>query len=187
MANTRRKPHFVSPEEYLALEDAAQERSEYVDGEIFAMTGTTILHNQIAGNLYLALRNHLHDRPCRTFFADIKVDAARGNAFYYPDLVVRCQPEPLSGDAKVISDPTLIIEVLSPSTEATDRREKLAAYRKIATLQEYVLVAQDEPSVEIYRRQGDVGWNYLAFGEGEAVTLSSIDLTLAMAAIYGQA
>ena len=108
----------------------------------------------------------------------------RANAFYYPDIVVRCNPDPLLDDARVIDDPTLIIEVLSPSTEAIDRREKLAAYRRIPSVQEYVMVAQDQRSVEIYRRQGDINWTYQAFTDDEAVTLSSVGLTLAMASIY---
>lgn len=184
MSNAVRKPHLLSPEEYLAFDAEASEKHEYVDGEIHAMTGTTVKHNQLAGNLYLALRNHLTDQPCSTFFADIKVHAAAANAFYYPDLVVRCQSAPLADEARIITDPTLIVEVLSPSTEATDRREKLAAYRRIPSLQEYVLIAQDECSVEIYRRNGDIGWHYLAFTDNDSVEFASIGLRLPMAEIY---
>ena len=184
MSNIVRKPHLLSPEDYLAFEASAGEKHEYVDGEIHAMTGTTVKHNQIAGNLYLALRSHLAGQPCATFFADIKVHAARANAFYYPDLVVRCQAQPLADDARVIDDPTLIVEVLSPSTEATDRREKLAAYRKISSVQEYVLIAQDEPSVEIYRRDGDISWRYLAFTDDEPVEFASVGLHLSMHTLY---
>ncbi len=180
----QRKPHLISPEEYLAREAEASEKSEYVDGEVYAMTGTTFRHNKICLELAIAIRQHLRGAPCETAMADIKVHAARANAFYYPDLVVRCQNTPLADDSRVITDPTLIVEVLSPSTEATDRREKLSAYRRIPSLQEYVLVAQDERSVEIYRRQGDINWTYQAFTDDEAVTLSSVGLTLAMASIY---
>ena len=157
MSSTLRKPHLVSPEEYLALEELTLEKSEYVDGEIFAMTGTTISHNRIAGNLYIALASHLRGKPCEAFFADIKVHAARANAFYYPDLVVRCQPQALPGDTRIIPDPTLIIEVLSSSTETTDRRE------------------------------GDIGWSYLAFTDDEAVEFASLGLSLPMATIYANA
>lgn len=184
MPNTVRKPHLLTPEDYLAFEAESREKYEYVDGEIHAMTGTTVKHNQISGNLYLALRNQLAGQPCQTFFADIKVNAAAANAYYYPDLVVRCQAQPLADDARVIDDPTLIIEVLSPSTEAIDRREKLAAYRRIPSVQEYVLVAQDERSVEIYRREGDIGWRYLPFTDNDDVEFASIGLTLNMEKIY---
>lgn len=184
MSSTVRKPHLLSPEAYLALEEGAPEKNEYVDGEIYAMTGTTVRHNKIAGNLYLALRNHLDGRPCETFMADLKVHAAAANAFYYPDIVVRCQERPLAGDTRVIADPTLIIEVLSPSTEAIDRREKLAAYRRIPSVQEYAIVAQDERSVEIYRRQGDIGWTYHAFTDDETVDFASVGLTLTLDSIH---
>lgn len=180
-----KKPHLISPEDYLAQEIESDEKSEYVDGEIYAMTGTTVRHNRIALDVAILLKNHLKGRPCETFIADIKVHAARANAFYYPDVVVRCNPTPLADETRVIDDPTLIIEVLSPSTEAIDRREKLAAYRRIPSVQEYVLIAQSERSVEIYRRQGDINWSYLAFADDEAVTLDSIGLTLPMNLIYG--
>ena len=97
---------------------------------------------------------------------------------------MRCQEQPLAEDVRVIDDPTLIIEVLSPSTEAIDRREKLAAYRRIPSVQEYILIAQDEPSVEIYRREGDIGWRYLPFTDDETVEFASIGLKLPMSSIY---
>lgn len=187
MPDTLRKPHLITPDDYLAFDTNAEEKYEYVDGEIHAMTGTTVKHNQISGNLYLALRNHLAGQPCETFIADLKVHAAAANAFYYPDLAVRCQQQPLADDTRVIDDPTLIVEVLSPSTEAIDRREKLAAYRRIPSVREYVLVAQEERSVEIYRREGDISWRYLPFTDDDNVEFASIGLTLPMAAIYGAA
>ncbi|MDD2743224.1 MAG: Uma2 family endonuclease [Rhodocyclaceae bacterium] len=99
-----KKPHLISPEDYLAWDAEAAEKWEYVDGEIYAMTGTTVRHNEVAGNVYLALRNHLNGQPCRTFIADIKVHATRANAFYYPDVVVRCNPTPLADDEAVTLD-----------------------------------------------------------------------------------
>jgi Uma2 family endonuclease len=187
MSNTVRKPHLLTPDDYLAFDTNAEEKYEYVDGEIHAMTGTTVKHNRISLNLAVALKQHLAGQPCETFIADLKIHAAAANSFYYPDLVVRCQPQPLADSTRVIDDPTLIVEVLSPSTEATDRREKLAAYRRIPSVQEYVLVAQEERSVEIYRREGDIGWRYLPFTDDEPVEFASIGLTLPMAAIYGEA
>ena len=184
MNSTVRKPHLLTPEGYLALEEAAPEKNEYVDGEIYAMSGTTVKHNRVSGNLYLALRSHLAGQPCQSFMADLKIHAAAANAFYYPDLVVRCQPQPLADETRVIDDPTLIIEVLSPSTEAIDRREKLAAYRRIPSVQEYALVAQDERSVEIYRRNGDIGWTYHAFTDDDTVDFASVGLTLTLDRIY---
>ena len=184
MPSPARKPHLLSPAEYLAFDASAELKHEYVDGEIHAMTGTTVKHNRISGNLFVALKQHLAGRPCETFIADLKVHAAAANAFYYPDLVVRCQPQPLADEQRVIDDPTLIVEVLSPSTEAIDRREKLAAYRRIPSLQEYVLVAQDERSVEIYRREGDIGWRYLPFTDDDCAEFASLGLQLPLATIY---
>ena len=184
MPSPARKPHLLSPAEYLAFDASAELKHEYVDGEIHAMTGTTVKHNRIALNLAIAFRQHLAGPPCETFIADLKVHATAANAFYYPDVVVRCQPQPLADEQRVIDDPTLIIEVLSPSTEAIDRREKLAAYRRIPSVQEYVLVAQDERSVEIYRREGDIGWRYLAFTDDESVELASLGLSLPLAVVY---
>ena len=184
MTSATPKPHLISPEDYLVFDAQSPEKNEYVDGEIHAMTGTTVRHNRISLDLALLLKNRLKGQPCETFIADIKVHAVRANAFYYPDIVVRCNPDPLLDEARVIDDPTLIIEVLSPSTEAIDRREKLAAYRRIPSVQGYVMVAQDERSVEIYRRQNDINWTYQAFTDDEAVTLGSVGLTLAMASIY---
>ena len=184
MPNTVRKPHLLSPEDYLEFEASTEQKFEYVDGEVHAMTGTTVKHNRISLNLALALKQHLNGQPCEIFIADLKVHAAAANAFYYPDLLVRCQAQALADDVRVIDDPTLIIEVLSPSTEAIDRREKLAAYRRIPSVQEYVLVAQDERSVEIYRREGDIGWRYLPFIDDEAVEFASVGLTLPMNSIY---
>lgn len=185
MSNTVRKPHLLTPDDYLAFDTNAEEKYEYVDGEIHAMTGTTVKHNLISLDLALALKQHLAGQPCQVFMAELKVHAAAANAFYYPDLVIRCQPESLPDNTRVIDDPTLIVEILSPSTEATDRREKLAAYRRIPGVQEYVLVAQEERCVEIYRREGDIGWRYLPFTDDDSVEFASIGLTLPMAAIYG--
>lgn len=180
------KPHLITPEQYLALEEQSPEKNEFVAGEVHAMAGTTVRHNRINLRLASRLMSHLAGHPCEVFMADIKVHAARTNAFYYPDVVVRCNAEALVGETRVIADPTLIIEVLSPSTEAIDRREKLSAYRQIPSLQEYVLVAQDERSVEIYRRQGDIGWMYLAFTANEVASLTSIKLDLPLADIYAR-
>ena len=184
MPSPAAKPHLITPEQYLMLEEKGSEKNEFVAGEVHAMAGTTVRHNRISLRLASRLMSHLAGRPCEAFMADIKVHATRANAFYYPDVVVRCNAEALVGETRVIADPTLIIEVLSPSTEAIDRREKLSAYRQIPSVQEYVLVAQDERSVEIYRRQGDIGWMYLAFTADETASLTSVELDLPLAEIY---
>ena len=152
-----------------------------------AITGTTVKHNRISLNLALALKQHLHGHPCETFIADLKVHAAAANAFYYPDLLVRCQEQPLADDVRVIDDPTLIIEVLSPSTEGIDRREKLRAYRTLPSLKEYALVTQDECKLELYRRRGDIAWDIITFEPGDAVEFASVELQLPIADVYFEA
>lgn len=176
----------VSEEDYLRLEAQSPVRHEYVGGEMFAMTGGTLRHNAIALNIATALRAHLRDTPCRAFMNDVRVRVARAHAYYYPDLIVACARDgrPLDLGAVTVDDPILVMEVLSPATEATDRREKLLAYRTLPSLSEYVLVSQDEAGVEIHRRHGDIGWEKIEYAGPETVGLFSVGLEIDMRAIY---
>jgi Uma2 family endonuclease len=176
----------VSEEEYLRLEAQSPIRHEYVKGEMFAMTGGTLRHNTIALNLAAALRSHLRNTPCRAFMNDVQVRVAKTNSYYYPDLLVTCARGEQSMDlnAVTVDDPVLVIEVMSTSTEATDRREKLLAYRTLASLSEYVLISQDEARVEIHRRRGDIGWEKIEYSGAETVELASIGLQISMREIY---
>ena len=176
----------VSEEEYLRLEAHSPTRHEYVNGEMFAMTGGTLRHNVIAGNLFAALRTHLRTTACRAFVNDVRVRVQKHNAYYYPDVLVSCGPsmQTLDAESSTIDDPVLILEVLSANTEATDRREKLLAYRTLPSLAEYVLVSQDQARLEIHRRRGDIGWERLEYAGPEQVRFASVDLTLDMREIY---
>ncbi|MGH9755088.1 MAG: Uma2 family endonuclease, partial [Blastocatellia bacterium] len=140
----------LSVEEYLALEEKSEARHEYVAGYIFAMAGATDAHNIIAINVATTLRPHLRRSGCRVYMVDMKVRVEAVDAFYYPDVMVTCEPFVAKSIFK--SKPVLLVEVLSPGTELTDRREKLSAYFKLESLMEYVLISQDEKRVEIYRR-----------------------------------
>jgi len=177
---------YVTPEDYLALEARSPVRHEYVDGQVFAMTGATLRHNVIAGNVFAALRAHLRHGPCRVFMSDAKLRVAQHNAYYYPDVMVSCDPRlrQLGANDAAVDAPVLIVEVLSEATEAIDRREKMLAYRTLASLQEYMLVSQGTPGVELFRRRGDVGWQAVRFEPGEKVDLASIGLTLEFSTIY---
>lgn len=179
----------VSEQEYLRLEAHSPIRHEYVNGEMFAMTGGTLRHNTIAGNLFVALKDQLRDGPCRAYMSDVRVRVEKVQSFYYPDLLVVCakDAQPLDLEAATVDDPVLLVEVLSPSTEAIDRREKLLVYRQIPSLSEYVLVSQDEPRVEIHRRRGDIAWEKIEHSAGETVTLRSVDLSIGMREIYAGA
>ncbi len=169
--------------EYLALEQASPIRHEYVDGQIFAMTGASENHNLIALAIASRLRTHLRGSGCRVFISEMKVCIeVAGQTTYYPDVMVVCDPQ--DDDPYVKRRPCLIVEILSPSTAATDRREKLLNYAKLPTLQEYVLVAQDEINVDAYRFTAGE-WYCKSFQElNQEVQLSSVDLSLPLQAIY---
>lgn len=176
---------YLTPQAYLEWEARQTTKHEYVAGDIHAMVGVSLRHNAIALNLAIALRQHLRGQPCLVFFGEVKLRVARANAYYYPDLMVCCGEHRRQADGAVaVDDPTLVVEVLSPGTEATDRREKLGAYRSLATLQDYVLVSQDEARVEIHRRHGDIGWQHILLEPGDSLTLPSLDFSLSLAALY---
>jgi Uma2 family endonuclease len=162
----------VGVEDYLNGELAGDIRHEFVNGEVLAMVGTGKAHNTIAGNLFAALHAHLRGSPCRPYMSDVKVRVRtnRDDRFYYPDLLVSCAPQ--GPNAYYTEAPVLIADVLSASTERQDRAEKFHHYRKLHSLQEYVLVAQDLMRVEIYRRT--TGWDLELFGEGDRFLLNTV-------------
>ena len=176
--------NFINIEEYLELEQTSQIRHEYVDGEVFAMAGASEEHNFITGNIYALLRSHLRGTPCRTFASDMKIQVKvqKANIFYYPDVLVTCDPN--DNEKYFKTSPTLIIEVLSNSTKTIDKREKRLNYQNIESLQEYILVSQDEIKVEVYRKDNQGNWSMQTLGKGDELYLNSIDLTLTMAEIY---
>lgn len=177
------KPAEFSPEAYLAWETEQSERHEYVNGEVFLMTGTTQFHNVIAGNLFIALRNALRGQPCRVFMESLKLRVEAANCFFYPDLMVTCSPRDRL-DPLVQTEPTLIVEVLSESSASYDLGQKFAAYRQLPSLREYVLVAQDEARVLVYRRGEGVEWILHPYGPGETMQLSSLGLEIPIAQVY---
>lgn len=178
-----KQSEWVSPADYLAAENDRPEglRHEYVDGQVYAMVGATRAHNRIALNVAVALRQRLRDAGCQVFGTDMKVRVAVAgiHRFYYPDAHVTCAPEP---EPYFDTQPCLIVEVLSESTERTDRTEKLAAYKLLPSLREYLLLAQDVPRVEIYRRSRD--WQPEVFGAGERLVLESVGRELEVDELY---
>ncbi|MFH7030641.1 MAG: Uma2 family endonuclease [Heteroscytonema crispum UTEX LB 1556] len=178
--------NFFTAEEYLQLEQTSEVRHEYFGGQVFAMSGGSKQHNTITLNIASIVRSHLRGGSCSVFMADMKVRIELANQnkniFYYPDVIVSCDPD--DQDRFYLNYPCLIIEVLSPSTELTDRREKLVNYRNLETLQEYVLVYQDEITVEVYRKDPQGNWSLTILGKDNELRLDSIGLTLTMADIY---
>lgn len=177
-----RKP---TPEEYLARERRAECKSEYRDGEIRAMAGASVSHNRINANLVREVGNALKNRPCDVFSQDLKTRTT-ATKYAYPDVVVVCgEPEFLDEHEDVITNPTVIFEILSPSTENFDRGDKFADYQQRDSLQEYVLVAQDRISVERFTRQAGGLWLYQRLPSREdSLTLESVGVTIPLEDIY---
>jgi Uma2 family endonuclease len=148
----------MSPEEYLAFEARSKVKHEYVDGFVYAMSGTTRRHNRILMNVAFRLRTAAGGGPCQVFVNDLKVRADE-TKFYYPDVGVVCTPEE-DDEALVIPDPCLLVEVTSPSTRATDYRDKLAAYRRIPTLGAYLIASHTERLVDRYWRDAEGVWRH---------------------------
>lgn len=172
----------LSIQDYLTGEQASEVRHEFIAGQLFSMVGARRAHNVIAGNFFALLHTHLRGGPCQVFMADMKVQVEKANAFYYPDVVVTCEPR--DDKALFLSAPPLIVEVLSPTTENIDRREKRIAYQRLESLREYVLVAQDKPQVEVYRRSEASAWEVDIYEGNETAVLRSLDLELPLAIIY---
>lgn len=178
-----RKSDLLSVEEYLFYEQDSPIRHEYVHGELFAMAGSSDDHNRIIGNLYKPIDDHTAESNCSTFFAEMKVRVSE-TLYYYPDLIVACD-DPSKADRYFRQKPVLIIEVTSPKTETKDRREKLEAYQNIKSLKEYVIVAQDEVSVHLYRRNGNGAWHWETYTDlAQEIELRSIGLRLTLSQIY---
>jgi Uma2 family endonuclease len=172
-------------EDYLTLERSASYKSEYHDGQIYAMTGASRKHNLVSGNIYRELSLQLKKRPCEAYINDMRVKAAESTSYYYPDVAVVCStPQFEDEQVDTLLNPTVLIEVLSPSTEAYDRGSKFAHYRKIASLREYLLVAQDQPNIERYVRQGDVWILSEVTGIESSMSLDSIDCILSLREVY---
>ncbi len=183
MASQAKSTYTV--EEYLALERAAEYKSEYLGGEIFAMSGASEPYNTITINIAGALHTQFRGRPCRVYASDMRVRVTSAGLYTYPDVVAVYGPREFADDQRdTLLNPTLICEVLSPSTEAYDRGKKFGHYRRLESLQDYLLVAQDEARVEHYTRQGDAWLLYEARDLGDTIGLPSVESELALAAIY---
>jgi Uma2 family endonuclease len=170
-------------EEYLEWEPQQDVRYEYVNGEVFAMTGGTIPHNDIALNVYRALYPHLRSRGCRVNVSDVKLQVSPKSPYYYPDVIVSCDPQDLNA-RNFIQNPKLIVEVLSPGTSAKDRGEKFTYYLTIPTLQEYILIDSEKFSVERYCRGEGRMWLYYPYTAGDSITLSSIEFEFPIEQLY---
>jgi Uma2 family endonuclease len=171
--------------EYLAFEDASLEKHEFLDGEMIAMAGGTPEHGAIGAALIIALGNALRGKPCRVLSSDVRIRVEATGLAAYPDVSVVCgRLETAYDDPHAVTNPILLVEVLSDSTEARDRGEKAAHYRRIPSLGEYVLVSQATPRIEVYRRNAAGRWELFEFGAGAVAEFASVGCTLAVDEIY---
>ena len=176
----------LTPEEYLEIERKAEFKSEYYDGEMFAMSGARLAHNLIAGNVIGGLHFQIRGRSCAVYPSDMRVRVSATGLYTYPDVVVvRGKPQLADNEMDNLLNPTVLVEVLSPTTEAYDRGRKFEHYRKIESLRQYLLVASDRVSVELFTRQSDGQWLLSsAAGPEDEIGLESIECRLRVADIY---
>jgi Uma2 family endonuclease len=179
---------YVSVDDYFAIERQSDERHEYHNGTIVAMVGASLVHNQIQINLIASLKPQLRSNGCSGFGSALRVQARDRRTYCYPDLSVVCgKPELMPFRPDTLVNPVLVIEILSPSTERHDRGQKFAHYRQIASLREYVLIAQDRPMIAHYVRQDSGSWLWSAVeGLTATITFPTIGATVALAEIYDE-
>jgi Uma2 family endonuclease len=174
---------LLDADAYLAWETQQVDKSEYVDGEVFAMVGVRRVHATVALNIGAVLREHLRGTPCLPFIADMKLRVVSADAFFYPDVMVTCDARDRRADL-FVEHPKLIVEILSDSTAAYDRGAKFAAYRQIAALQEFALIDVDALRVEVFRRQAGNEWLLHDYTGESACHFESVTLTLDMTRVF---
>jgi Uma2 family endonuclease len=176
----------MSRVEYAAAERASAQRHEYLAGQVYAMAGGTPEHGALAAAIMGELRAALAGKPCRVYSSDVRVSIRETRLVTYPDASVVCgQLETDPEDPDAIVNPRLLVEVLSDSTEAYDRGAKAAHYRRIPSLEEYVLLSQDEPRIEVYRRVAPRRWELVEARPPERIALASLGIELDVAAVFG--
>jgi len=183
MALPREKEPPFSADAYLAWEALQVEKHEYINGEVFAMVGARLVHSVAASNLLVALRRELKPSPCRVFQENAKTRVAEANAYFYPDVVVTCDPRDRL-TPQFISHPALIIEILSDSTAAFDRGEKFAHYRKLDSLMEYGIVDLKAKRVEVFRRNAENHWVLYEYFPGGQVEFPSLAISISVDEIF---
>lgn len=175
---------FMSVEEYLELDrNSLDARYEYIDGVVTMLAGGTTNHSRISVNVVSLLRAALQGSSCEVFNSDLRVSIS-STRYLLPDASVSCDPRDLEGENDIIYSPCLIVEVLSLSTEATDRGKKFRYYQSCLSIQEYVLISTQEQAVDVYRRASDNLWTLHPFGPGDKIELKSIDVSLPLEALY---
>ena len=183
MIVAREQERYFTPEEYFIWEEQQLERHELIDGRVYAMSGGTRNHSDIAGNFLAIIKPHLRGSGCKTYNSDCRVNILNTRNYTYPDLSVTCDPRDNSS-TQYITYPCLIVEVLSDSTEAYDRGKKFEKYRRNPNLVDYVLVSSDEMAIDIYHKNDAGDWLILSYRSGDRVELESIGLSLPIEPFY---
>ena len=180
------KPPYISPQEYLDQERSATDKSEYLAGTIYAMSGASEAHNLISLGVAGELRTQFKGRPCKVYPSDMKVLVSNTGLYTYPDVTALCGEAHFHDRHKdVLLNPLVIFEVLSPSTEAYDRGKKFSHYQQITTLTDYVLITQDRMHLERYERQADGAWRYTSHENSEEnIYFAALECALRLADIY---
>ena len=170
--------------EYLEFDDSSQGRHEFENGAVYAMTGGTMRHNRVTGNIFRILANRLDSSGCQVFVNDFKLHVQAADSVYYPDVFVYCGSS-VANEDKLVTDAKLVVEVLSDSTAARDRRQKRIAYQKLPGLQSYWMVSQTEQRVEVYSREAGGPWQATAYGPGDSIPTQWLtDEVTVLSAIY---
>ncbi len=174
---------YFTSEEYLKWEEQQPVKYEYLNGEPYAMAGGTLNHTSIALNLASELKNHLRGKGCKAYMADAKLGISEKGPFFYPDIMVTCDQRDQK-ESKIIYHPRVIIEVLSPSTEAFDRGDKFKFYRQIDTLKEYVLIDSKKVNIDCFRLNEKGFWELHSYQENEEFQLRAIDFSCPISVVY---
>lgn len=174
---------YLSPEEYLEAEKSSPIKHEYIQGQIYAMAGASDAHVTITANLVALLRNHIRGTGCRLYVADMKARIESLDIFYYPDIMVTCDSRDTQFEY-FKRYPSLIIEVLSPSTEALDRGDKFSDYQELDTLQEYVLVSQNRQRIDCFRRNPEGRWELYSYKGNQQLELTSVNFSCPLTDVY---
>lgn len=176
-------PDYLTVAEYLSFEKTSSVKHEYRNSQVYAMAGASNNHVIIAGNLFAILRVGLRGQGCRPYISDTKVRIEAKNTYYYPDIVVSCDPQE-SGRRDFLMSPCLVVEVLSDTTEAFDRGDKFRDYRALESLDEYVLVSQKQIAVEVFRRNASGQWVLSTYESGDRVNLQCVDIAFEVTELY---
>lgn len=185
MDNLARKTFTES--EYLELERKADFKSEYYNGEIFAMAGATLIHNKIVSNLIFLFNQFLKDKPCDVYPSDLRLQVEKSGLYTYPDITIVCgKTELLDNKFDTLKNPTILIEVLSDSTEKYDRGQKFSFYREIPSLKEYILVSSKTVKIEKFKRLEDGNYLYIESNEHQPFPIDSIKMNLNLEDVYNK-